>query len=239
MLSKSQARLFFIVFTAGFSLVFLGLTIDTIRAVPAQSNEDALTPQVVAGKDIWERNNCMGCHTLLGEGAYYAPELTKVYQRRGAAWIDLFLQDPARMFPGQRKMVKYDFSPEERQQVIAFFKWIGEINTNGFPAAPDLVATPAPNPTAQKPQGADKLANAPAMIKTVCIACHAIEGKGGNTGPTLDGIGSRYTAENLERWLADPQAVKPGTAMPNLGLSPQTRQELTHFLMQLTTEPTP
>lgn len=43
----------------------------------------------------------MGCHTLLGEGAYYAPELTKVVERRSAAWIDRFLQDPEAMYPGR------------------------------------------------------------------------------------------------------------------------------------------
>jgi nitric oxide reductase subunit C len=45
-----------------------------------------------------------------GEGAYYAPELTKVVERRGAAWISLFLKDPQKMFPGQRKMVQYNFT---------------------------------------------------------------------------------------------------------------------------------
>ena len=83
MLSKSAARAFFLLGTIGFSAVFLFLTIDTIRRVPAQTKQQNLTEQVVHGKHLWERNNCMGCHTLLGEGAYYAPELTKVYERRG------------------------------------------------------------------------------------------------------------------------------------------------------------
>ncbi|HEY5870155.1 MAG TPA: c-type cytochrome [Candidatus Tectomicrobia bacterium] len=56
--------------------MFLLLTIDTIRRVPAQTKQQNLTEQVVHGKHLWERNNCMGCHTLLGEGAYYAPELS-------------------------------------------------------------------------------------------------------------------------------------------------------------------
>ena len=32
-----------------------------------------MTPAVVAGKHVWHRKNCINCHTLLGEGAYYAP----------------------------------------------------------------------------------------------------------------------------------------------------------------------
>lgn len=42
MLSKSQAKLFFLGGTALFSLVFLGLTVDTIRQTPARSREAAL-----------------------------------------------------------------------------------------------------------------------------------------------------------------------------------------------------
>ena len=74
MLSKAAARAFFLLGTIGFSAVFVFLTIDTIRRVPAQTKQQNLTEQVVHGKHLWERNNCMGCHTLLGEGAYYAPE---------------------------------------------------------------------------------------------------------------------------------------------------------------------
>ena len=64
MLSKSAARVFFLLGTIGFSAVFLLLTIDTIRRVPAQTKQQNLTAQVVHGKHLWERNNCLGCHTL-------------------------------------------------------------------------------------------------------------------------------------------------------------------------------
>ncbi len=101
MLSKSQARAFFLGGTGVFTLAFLGLTIDSHRQIPAQTREENITKQVVAGKKIWENNNCMGCHTLFGEGAYYAPELTKVIERRGKPWLRLFLKDPQKMFPGE------------------------------------------------------------------------------------------------------------------------------------------
>jgi len=236
MLSKSRARLFFLVFTAGFSVVFLGLTVDTIRQVPERSHAESLTEEVVAGKQLWEDNNCMGCHTLLGEGAYYAPELTKVYERRGAEWIDVFLQDPERMFPGQRKMVKYDFTPEERQHLITFFEWIGEIDTNGFPAEPDLVLQANTAPTSDPAATAAKKAAldaAPTMVKTVCIGCHAVGGAGGKVGPALDGVANRYDRAALDKWLADPQAIKPGTAMPNFGLSDADREQIVDYLMKL------
>ena len=91
------------------------------------------------GKHLWERNNCMGCHTLLGEGAYYAPELTKVYERRGPEFIQAMLRDPQAMYPGQRRMVKYDFTDAEIAALVAFLQWIGEMDLNGFPAKPTLL----------------------------------------------------------------------------------------------------
>lgn len=231
MLSKSQARLFFAVATGGFSFVFLGLTIDTVLQIPERSNSDDLTEQVVHGKEIWESNNCMGCHTLLGEGAYYAPDLTKVVDNRGEEWMRIFLRDPQAMFPGQRKMVQYDFTEEEIDDVIAFFAWIGNIDTNGFPAEPDLA--PAPITTASATSGENPMDSAPAMVGTVCTACHSIGGVGGNIGPALDGVANRYTSQELDRWLADPASVKPGTAMPNLGLADDVRSDLVSWLMTL------
>ena len=77
----------------------VALTVDTVRQVPSLSHEDAMTAEVVRGKHLWDRKNCMGCHTILGEGAYYAPELTRVVERRGKEWIALFLRDPEAMFP--------------------------------------------------------------------------------------------------------------------------------------------
>lgn len=232
MLSKSQARNFFLSMTAGFSGVFLFLTVDTIAQVPERSHAAELTPEVARGKEIWEANNCMGCHTLLGEGAYYAPELTLVVERRGAAWIDRFLQDPEAMYPGRRKMVKYPFTAEERADVIAFLGWVGKIDTNGFPAKPDMAPVAvAAAATVAPAAGAPSAVAAPALFTQVCVACHSLGGSGGVVGPALDGVGTRYDRDGLRAWLDNPQSVKPGTAMPDLNLSASDLDALTDFLM--------
>jgi len=43
------------------------------------------------GKRVFQAYNCMGCHTLVGNGAYFAPDLTKEYQETGPAWMAAFL----------------------------------------------------------------------------------------------------------------------------------------------------
>jgi len=85
--TTSMARNVFYGGTVFFFLLFLALTFDTTGTLPKRDNRQNLTEQVVAGKKIWETRNCIGCHTLLGEGAYFAPELGNVYTRRGPEFI--------------------------------------------------------------------------------------------------------------------------------------------------------
>jgi nitric oxide reductase subunit C len=225
MLTKSQARAFFLIGTGVTAAVFIGLTVDTFRRIPAQTNAAGLTEQVARGKALWEQNNCMGCHTLLGEGAYYAPELTKVYARRGPDFIRAMLRDPEAMYPGQRRMVKYDFTPAQVDDLVAFFQWIGTMDLNGFPPKPDLmqVAVPAGGTVAS-------IGDRPQVFNQLCIACHALGGQGGNVGPALDGVGSRRDAAYIARWLQDPTSVKADSKMPKLPLSDGQVDELVAFL---------
>ena len=132
MLSKKQASVFFLGGTAVTFLIFIGLTVYSLQAAQDQSNHDNITPEVVRGKEIWEKNNCMGCHTILGEGAYYAPELTKVVDRRGAPFIKAVLMSETPWQPNGRKMVAYAMTEDEANDMVEYFKWIGEINLNGF-----------------------------------------------------------------------------------------------------------
>ncbi|MDP6921485.1 MAG: cytochrome c [Lutibacter sp.] len=139
MLSKKQARTFFLGGTLVTFLVFIGLTVYSLSIENDQTNEKNLTDAVVRGKEIWEANNCMGCHTILGEGGYYAPELTKVIDRldqrfggSGEAVIKSILMSEVPWQPNGRKMVAYGMSEEEAEDMVAFFQWIGEIDLNGF-----------------------------------------------------------------------------------------------------------
>lgn len=139
MLSKKQARAFFLGGTLVTFLIFIGLTIYSLSKGNDQTHSENLTAEVVRGKEIWESNNCMGCHTLLGEGAYYAPELTKVvdrlnirYDGNGETVIKSILMSPSPWQLNGRKMVAYGMTEQEASDVVAFFNWIGKIDLNGF-----------------------------------------------------------------------------------------------------------
>lgn len=229
MLSKSAARAFFIVGTGLCSAVFIGLTVDTFQRIPEQTHADKITDAVVRGKDIWEASNCMGCHTLFGEGAYYAPELTRVYKRRGPAFVRAMLREPEKMYPGQRKMQNFHFSESEIDDLVAFLEWAGQVDLRGFPAEPTLM--PIAVPTGGTRPVAE-VGTRPQIFNQLCVACHALGGQGGNVGPALDGVGNRRDATYITRWLRDPLAVKQDSRMPKLPLSEGQIDELTAYLSQ-------
>lgn len=237
MLSKSAAKAFFFTGTVVSAGIFILLTIDTIQRVPARTHQENITEAVIRGKNHWDTNNCAGCHTLLGEGAYYAPELTQVYARRGESFVRAVIKDPEAMYPGQRKMVNYHFNDDQISDLIAFLKWIGEMDLNGFPPKPDLMSTavvPGATGDASQAPVAQRM-NRPMVFNQMCIACHSLNGQGGKIGPALDDVGDRRDRANIVQWLTDPQSVKPGTLMPKLPLSKEDISELAAFLSELKT----
>jgi nitric oxide reductase subunit C len=101
------------------------------------------------GKLTSQAKNCMNCHTLLGNGAYYAPDLTK-------AWLDPmwqnggtmqamtgkstkeeamaeFLQHPSKYPTHARMMPNLKITADEAKGLVAFLKHMSSIDTNGFP----------------------------------------------------------------------------------------------------------
>jgi len=134
--TKTMARNIFYGGSVFFILVFLGLTFHTSRALPQRDHRVNLTPKVEQGKLVWERNDCIGCHTLLGEGAYFAPELGNVYVRFGKskqALIAFIKSRPVDGVPGRRSMPQFNLSDEELDALAEFLKWTSEINTGNWP----------------------------------------------------------------------------------------------------------
>jgi len=134
--TKSMARNMFYGSAVFFFLLFLALTFDTSKALPDRDNREAITPEVARGKTVWEENNCVGCHSILGEGAYFAPELGNVYKRFGnseEAIIAFIRSRPEEGIPGRRSMPQFNLSEEDLKAVAAFLKYASEIDAAGWP----------------------------------------------------------------------------------------------------------
>jgi nitric oxide reductase subunit C len=131
--TKSMARNIFYGGTLFTLLLFLALTFHTIRQVPGRIPTATPSAEVASGKHLWETRNCIGCHTLLGEGAYFAPELGNVYKRRGPDFIKAWIMAQPTKVPGRRQMPQFNFTDQQLDDIVAFLKWTSEINTEKWP----------------------------------------------------------------------------------------------------------
>lgn len=239
------------------------------------------------GKRIFQAYNCMGCHTIVGNGAYLGPDLTKEYARVGPAWLAAFLpsagswptaqavsmqlQNPDQLadtktgaieayyekFPGAKVRVErrgghgsfmpnLPFRKDEVGQLIAYLKYVSEMNTEGWPPQVKvervaLAAAPAPATTASataaqsaaaKTAAADPAARGAQLVKDLgCTACHSTgrdrvvgPGWGGLYGSTVDlADGSKvkaddaYLIESIREPNAKVVATYPADVMPAYG----------------------
>lgn len=82
------------------------------------------------------------------------------------------------------------------------------------------------------------------FLKSACSSCHTINGTTaqGKIGPNLSHIGSRSTLlsgmltntdSNLEKWISDPQKIKPGSLMPKFIYQQDTITALAAYVSQL------
>ena len=103
----------------------------------------------------------------------------------------------------------------------------------------------SPTPFARPPvTGGDPSRGLVVMTRVSCGACHEIPGvqdAHGLVGPPLTHFSRRTiiagllpnTPDNLQRWLQHPQAITPGNAMPDLGLTDRDAQDVTAYLYRI------
>lgn len=83
-----------------------------------------------------------------------------------------------------------------------------------------------------------------AIERRGCVACHVVPGIAGplsNVGPPLFGIGRRgyiagvlpNTPAAMARWLLDPPAISPRTAMPALGIGADEARDIAAYLARI------
>ncbi len=223
-MNKRQTRLFAIGSTAIATLVFIGLTIDSHRQFPTLTQSQNITVEVTRGKDVWHANNCINCHTLFGEGAYYAPDLTKITQHRSAAYLQAYMRDPSQFYDEKkhrRLMPRQNLSETDITDLIAFLDWVSKVDNAGWPPRPIIVSgatLPGSDRPAQiaagEPAVAPGLGSAPLGARPVeagnnpialgenvfrsaqpaCSSCHSIVAGVAMVGPSLAGSAERAAA---------------------------------------------
>lgn len=99
------------------------------------------------GKLVIQSRNCLNCHTFFGNGAYYAPDLTKAWLDPAwqQVWMPMtqsdsrekamvaFLMSPEKYPTWSRQMPNLKITREEAEALVAYMKWMSAVETNGFP----------------------------------------------------------------------------------------------------------
>ena len=134
-------------------LILIGLLIPSLLMIPysilsfytdfANKNPDPFQVTVsfqgkdysaIEGKRTFEQYQCMGCHTIVGNGAYFGPDLTKVYKRingNDAALATYNLSGvPEKGMPPMRDR---GMNEDDAYRTVAFLKYTQMLDTNGWP----------------------------------------------------------------------------------------------------------
>ncbi len=225
-MSQTLLRRTLVFGTAAFIVALAAGSVVSLREVTSTRTEP-VSSNVTAGKHVWEQHICQDCHTLLGIGGYWAPELTKEAERRDASYLTSWLKDPPAAKPGTT-MPNQHLNDQQVRNVIAFLQWVDKINTNNWPPKP-------------RTAGGAGTAQGPLLFQQLgCVGCHQINGQGARgPGPDLSHIGSTpydqlsNTPDFLYRWIEDPKAIKPTTIMPSIAMTPDQRLAIVQYLIGL------
>lgn len=222
---------------------------------------------------VVKKYNCMGCHQfipgqptiLMGLKQYQdaqeqlPPKLLTEGARVDPEWLRKFLSNPALSTTdtnrnGVRPYLKvrmptFSFSDNELRKLVRFFEALSQ---QPLPYIPEQV----PTLTTKESDMARSLFSSTAAP---CLKCHATGEPAHDkiaTAPNFLLAKERLKPDWVERWITDPQAVSPGTAMPSglfkqqnnqwvfAGPTPPTfngfegdhRKLLTDYIFQLTAE---
>jgi nitric oxide reductase subunit C len=141
-LTNTGARNVFYGGSAFFFAIFLGLTAHSHYYMRTTStDESTLTDAVARGKHVWEQNSCINCHTLLGEGAYFAPELGNVWTRLGGdddvegtrETFKAWMQAQPSGIEGRRQMPQFNLTDQQLNDLAEFLRWTSKIKTQKWP----------------------------------------------------------------------------------------------------------
>jgi mono/diheme cytochrome c family protein len=182
----------------------------------------ATASDLARGIRLIESLDCLSCHKLDGRGRGQAPDLTTIALRRlPADWHE-------------RHLARHDRreSPE----------WVA----NYGPIAPaDLAGIDA---VLRTRVGMTRVVEARSLaLERGCLGCHKLDGRGGDEGPALDGIGLKPVGDlsflgvpgpetftnYMRTHLADPARVVPGSRMPAFGFTSDETDLLTTFVVSL------
>ncbi|MGH6612256.1 MAG: c-type cytochrome [Burkholderiaceae bacterium] len=139
---------------------------------------------------------------------------------------------------------KFRLPEEDIWAIVAFVRQLPTIAPLEYQALRRLAAPLAPPTPESIATEVDSERGRQALLQYMCLTCHEIPGVIGvqaHVGPPLDRIGTRAfiagvipnTPENMIRWLRNPHAIDPRTAMPDLYVTERDARDIAAYLHTL------
>jgi mono/diheme cytochrome c family protein len=175
---------------------------------------------------LMEDLRCQSCHAINGNGGDMAPDLTNEGSAVQRTWLLEFMKNPDTLRPALiRRMPKFNLTDDEIHKLSDYM--LTAYQASGF----DSEALDLHSLNAEAAARGKELF----YIKYACQSCHIADYKKdkGYVGPVLADVGDRLTPVWLYKWLQDPNALVPGTAMPNPRLTDDEARDLAAFLVTL------
>ncbi len=183
-----------------------------------QAADNPAAPELARGQQLFDDSGCRGCHKLNGVGGIIGPELDKVGARRSPEWLRQHFLAPSSVTPGSA-MPPQKFAETNLEAITLFMLSLTGEPVPGYYASMKVIPSSSQGRRLFEQKG--------------CIACHAVGGVGGKIGPALDDVGLRRKPEWMIQHFRNPQAVSPGTVMPQFGFTESEARALTDFLVHL------
>lgn len=203
------------------ALVFVGLSTASFlgtrgQVVPADVTYAGYDP--VAGKRAFQAFNCMGCHTILGNGGCFAPDLTKLYGKVGPAWLEAFLPS-AGSWPKAAAV-----RAQLQNPAIAAEAGVADIAAylEKYPAAAERIARRSAHASAMPnlPLTRDDIGNLIAFLKYTTL----MNNEGWPPVPQVDGL--RFAAATPMPVAAVPAPAATTDAAPDAPADPVARGQM-------------
>ncbi len=201
------------------------------------------TAAVVEGRQLINRNLCLGCHQINGEGGDEGPDLSVVGSHRNWLWLYAHLARPQGVTVGSTMPI-FPLVRDEIKDITVYLMTLldtgDRVRTMPLLAKAVAgrrqsisVAIEQTSPSTNEASGAFHYEGKELFRGAGCSLCHLIGNKGGQVGPALTYIGRKRKADELKRLLRNPEDVLPGGKMPQLYLNEQQIGALVDYLVTL------
>lgn len=211
--------------------IFVACFVVVIFIAPSKTNAQKVPSPSEAAKTgavLYTELRCGLCHEVAASGINIPPSLANTGDKFQTAWLAAYLKAPYRRrweSAGVRptlRMPNFLLSANEAQALAAFLA-----TKRDSTRSKKLSIEFQQNDSTRVAEGKQ------IFQEYACYGCHQVNGKGGEVGPDLSGVGSRLQPEYLAAFLQNPQAFIPGSSMKISGLWEEEVQALVAYLMSL------